>query len=72
MHFEIEVRDLSGRPEVRSMVHYIAERFRAANAQAKAELQAKLIEECEILATELGLTFRASGATTPHRSRSVS
>jgi len=33
--------------------------------------QATLIEECEILATDLGLTFRASGATTPHESIAV-
>ena len=33
--------------------------------------QAALIEECEILATDLGLTFRASGATTPHESIAV-
>ena len=33
--------------------------------------QARLIEECEILATGLGLTFRASGATTPHESVAV-
>ncbi len=30
--------------------------------------QAELIAECEALAVELGLTFRASGATTPHES----
>jgi len=33
--------------------------------------QAALIEECEMLATNLGLTFRASGATTPHESIAV-
>ncbi len=33
--------------------------------------QARLIEECEALATSLGLTFRASGATTPHESVAV-
>jgi MoaA/NifB/PqqE/SkfB family radical SAM enzyme len=33
--------------------------------------QAKLVSECERLATELGLTFRASGATTPFESVSA-
>jgi MoaA/NifB/PqqE/SkfB family radical SAM enzyme len=33
--------------------------------------QARLIEDCEALATGLGLTFRASGATTPHESVAV-
>jgi MoaA/NifB/PqqE/SkfB family radical SAM enzyme len=33
--------------------------------------QAELITECEALAAELGLTFRASGATTPHESVAV-
>jgi MoaA/NifB/PqqE/SkfB family radical SAM enzyme len=33
--------------------------------------QAELIVACERLATELGLTFRASGATTPHESVAV-
>jgi MoaA/NifB/PqqE/SkfB family radical SAM enzyme len=33
--------------------------------------QAALIGECETLAAELGLTFRASGATTPHESVAV-
>jgi MoaA/NifB/PqqE/SkfB family radical SAM enzyme len=33
--------------------------------------QAALIEECEWLATDLGLTFRASGATTPHESVAI-
>jgi MoaA/NifB/PqqE/SkfB family radical SAM enzyme len=33
--------------------------------------QTELIAECEALAVELGLTFRASGATTPHESVTV-
>jgi MoaA/NifB/PqqE/SkfB family radical SAM enzyme len=33
--------------------------------------QAELIAECEALAAELRLTFRASGATTPHESVAV-
>ena len=33
-----------------------------------AQRQAALIAECEALAAELGLTFRASGASTPHES----
>lgn len=36
-----------------------------------AEQQAALIVECERLAGELGLVFRASGATTPHESVAV-
>jgi MoaA/NifB/PqqE/SkfB family radical SAM enzyme len=35
---------------------------------ALEQRQAKLIDACEALAAELGLTFRASGATTPHES----
>jgi MoaA/NifB/PqqE/SkfB family radical SAM enzyme len=35
------------------------------------ERQAVLIETCERLAEELGLSFRASGATTPHESVAV-
>ncbi|HET9223289.1 MAG TPA: radical SAM protein [Roseiflexaceae bacterium] len=38
---------------------------------ALEQRQAELIAECETLATELGLTFRASGATTPHESVAV-
>ena len=38
---------------------------------ALEEEQARLINECEELATKLGLTFRASGATTPHESVSA-
>jgi MoaA/NifB/PqqE/SkfB family radical SAM enzyme len=33
--------------------------------------QAALIEQCEALAGDLGLIFRASGATTPHESVAV-
>jgi MoaA/NifB/PqqE/SkfB family radical SAM enzyme len=33
--------------------------------------QEKLISECEELASELGISFHASGATTPHESISV-
>jgi MoaA/NifB/PqqE/SkfB family radical SAM enzyme len=33
--------------------------------------QAELIADCEALAAELGLVFRASGATTPHESVAV-
>jgi MoaA/NifB/PqqE/SkfB family radical SAM enzyme len=33
--------------------------------------QAELIAQCETLAADLGLTFRASGATTPHESVAV-
>jgi MoaA/NifB/PqqE/SkfB family radical SAM enzyme len=33
--------------------------------------QAALVADCEALATELGLVFRASGATTPHESVAV-
>jgi MoaA/NifB/PqqE/SkfB family radical SAM enzyme len=33
--------------------------------------QAELIEQCEALGAELGLAFRASGATTPHESVAV-
>jgi MoaA/NifB/PqqE/SkfB family radical SAM enzyme len=33
--------------------------------------QAELVAECETLAAELGLTFQASGATTPHESVAV-
>jgi MoaA/NifB/PqqE/SkfB family radical SAM enzyme len=36
-----------------------------------AQRQAELIAECETLAAKLGLTFRASGATTPHESVAV-
>jgi len=36
-----------------------------------ADEQARLIEECEAQAAGLGLTFRASGATTPHESVAV-
>jgi MoaA/NifB/PqqE/SkfB family radical SAM enzyme len=36
-----------------------------------AERQAALIRECEALATDLGVTFRASGATTPGESVKV-
>ncbi len=35
------------------------------------EYQASLIVECEALAESLGMTFRASGATTPHESVAV-
>jgi MoaA/NifB/PqqE/SkfB family radical SAM enzyme len=35
------------------------------------ERQARLIDACERLAVELGLIFRASGATTPHESVAV-
>ena len=35
------------------------------------ERQAALIVECELLADQLGVVFRASGATTPHESVSV-
>ncbi len=38
---------------------------------ALAERQAALIVACEALADELGLTFRASGATTPHESVAI-
>ncbi|HEX9439270.1 MAG TPA: radical SAM protein [Roseiflexaceae bacterium] len=33
--------------------------------------QAALLDECEALAADLGITFRASGATTPHESVAV-
>ena len=36
-----------------------------------AETQARLILECEALAADLGLIFKASGATTPHESVAV-
>lgn len=35
---------------------------------ALEDQQAKIINECEILATRLGMEFRASGATTPYES----
>lgn len=38
---------------------------------ALEQRQAALIAECEALAAELGLIFRASGATTPHESIAV-
>jgi MoaA/NifB/PqqE/SkfB family radical SAM enzyme len=46
---------------------------RAGNAlySSLSERQAALIRECEALAQELGLTFRASGATTPGESMQV-
>lgn len=46
---------------------------RANNAlyRTLSERQAELIRECEALAQELGLTFQASGATTPGESMQV-
>ena len=38
---------------------------------ALEQRQAELVATCEALATELGLIFRASGATTPHESVAV-